>query len=278
MTDENKAVQAPPQERVNALTSRKEMTPAQVKLLRETVCRDATEDEFKIFIAVAGRTGLDPFTRQIHFVKRWDPVLERMAGTFQTGIDGYRLIAQRTGDYDGQDAKEWCGPDGVWAEVWLKEEPPIAARAKVYRRGIARPFVAVARYKSYCQRKKDGSPNSMWVRMDAEQLAKCAEALVLRMAFPNELSDLYTHEEMAQAESFAEVAKDEERPGAGASGVKAALGLAPAGITKEPIEKSLGSVLGPVVAAAEVATRVAEEKPDRAAAVDRALEQLPLKK
>lgn len=174
-------------------------TATQIQLLKDTICRGATDDEMHLFALVCERTGLDPFAGQIHAVKRWDSTLQRNVMAIQAGIDGYRLIAQRSREYEGQTPPAWCDDGGKWVDVWLSPDPPFAARVGVYRAGAREPFIGIARYSAYVQRKKDGDPNSMWDRMDAEQLAKCAEALALRKGFPRELSGIYSDIEMEQA-------------------------------------------------------------------------------
>lgn len=153
--------------------------------------------ELAILLHHCQRTGLDPWARQIHLIARGG------RATVQVSIDGMRLVADRvdrqTGGHHGYEETLWCGADGQWRDVWLAgaDEPPAAAKVTVVRDGHRIPVVAHMR--KYMPRSRDGKPTGLWRSMPALMLAKCAEALALRRAYPQDLSGLYTSDEMAQA-------------------------------------------------------------------------------
>lgn len=171
-----------------------------VQLVKDMICRGATDGELELFVMNCNRTGLDPFQKQCWAIKRWDSSLGRETMTFQTGVDGFRIVANRSSKYSGQLGPFWCGEDGVWVDVWLKDKPPVAAKVGVLKSDFKEPLWAVAKFTSYAAKKKDGSLTPFWLKMPDLMIAKVAECLAIRKAFPQDLSGVYSSEEMEQAE------------------------------------------------------------------------------
>ncbi len=166
-----------------------EFTPEQRKMILFSFLNGATEAEAAVLMELARIRRLNPITRQIHFVKRWDTERNGYVWSSQVGIDGFRAIAERTGLYDGQDEPEF---------TYDKDGKLFSCKVKVYRKDWGRPAVGIAHFSEYAQYKKDKSLTRMWFEKPHVMLAKCAEAGAFRKGFPEDTSGLYTPEEMPE--------------------------------------------------------------------------------
>lgn len=170
----------------------------EIETIKSSIAVGVSKSELDLFLSVCKRTGLDPFSRQI-YCKASGSGSDRKF-SIQATIDGFRVVAERSGKYRGQVGPQWCGDDGVWRDVWLDKKNPTAARVGVLRSDFQEPLFAIAKFDSYAQRNFKGELNFTWAKMPDLMIAKCAEALALRKAFPNDLSGLYEATEMQQAE------------------------------------------------------------------------------
>jgi phage recombination protein Bet len=181
-----------------------QFTDDEVKTIKDAILPTATDAELKLFIAQCKRTGLDPFSRQIYGFKQGKGDFAKLV--IGTSIDGARVIAERSGKYGGQLGPYWCGDDGVWFDIWLKKEPPAAAKVGIIRTDWKEPMWGIAVWDSYKQMYKDQYDGGkwklspQWEKNGPNMLAKCAEFIGHRKAFPNDLSGLYAKEELGYEE------------------------------------------------------------------------------
>ena len=167
-----------------------QFTDEQRRMIRDTYAggtSGASDSEFAVLLEIARARRLNPLLRQIHFVSRWDNEKHRAVWSPQVSIDGLRAIAERTGRYDGQDEPEY---------VYGDNKTLLACRVRVYRKDWRRPVVGLAFWSEFAQFTKDGSLTRFWREKPLLMLAKVAESLALRKAFPEDISGLYTREEM----------------------------------------------------------------------------------
>lgn len=146
------------------------------------------------FIAACNRTGLDPTTKQIYAAQ--------MSGkwTVLVGVDGMRVVAQRSREYAGQTPIQWTADGITWVDAWLPEaqggtkgDKPVAARVGVYRKGFTEPLMQVVTWSEFGMEPRFRGDN--WGTRPAHMLGIRAETHALRRAFPNDLSGLYTAED-----------------------------------------------------------------------------------
>ena len=168
------------------------ITAEQIGLIQRTIAKDATAEELQLFFYDCKRRGVHPLDKLIHFTKRggkYTPI---------TSIDFMRTRAADTGEYAGSDDAEFVWPPNVKAENNNFDTAPLAARVTVWRlvQGTRCAFTATARWSEY----KPDANDFMWRKMPHTMLGKCAEALALRKAFPQQLHGLYAREEMDQAD------------------------------------------------------------------------------
>lgn len=166
-------------------------TNSEMEILRKTICPDLTDQELQLFIYNCTKASLDPFRRQIYAMK----TKGRMV--ILTSIDGFRLIAERTGCYSpGRATSFWYNDDGhlMGATSYIKKmtkdgqwhEIPESAMMNEYDKG-----------------------NFAWKTMPHVMLSKVAESRALRRAFPENLCNLYTADEMGdEKEALQETVPD----------------------------------------------------------------------
>jgi phage recombination protein Bet len=197
----------------------KALTKDQITLLAPAKIKPDYDPAYVVaFLVECAARGLDPFAGEAFLMRyktRTGPEYVR-----HIGINGMLRIAEESGEFEGMDPVEFCGPDGVFMQVWPHtDKPPYAARATAYRRG-RRPSTVVAIFDEYCPLEEDKHrvqtgpdswerrptglgkvPTPMWQTASAGgkatvMISKCARAASLRLLFPRRFTGFYEPAEL----------------------------------------------------------------------------------
>jgi len=168
-----------------------EVVPAlsreQKELVRKVIFAGSTDEEMALYLHECERRGTHPLDRLIIPAKIDGRI------TFITTIDYMRAKGEEDGSFAGIDPPEFGPEDELgrpeWAKVslyrWLPD--PLGGSQKTR-------FVGIARWKEFA------SDKYIWKKMPFHMLAKCAEAIARRLAWPTKLRGLYLSEEMDRME------------------------------------------------------------------------------
>lgn len=175
----------------------------QIELVKRTVAKNSTDDELQMFLYLAQRYGLDPFQKEIWFIKRakkdangqYD--YQNADGIIMTSRDGYLKIAQNDPDYDG--IKSFVVKEGDHFEIdamtdqishkfGMKRGGIIGAWAIAYHKK-RKPVIAFVDFKEY-----NDSRSNIWQKYPSAMIQKVAEVFVLKRQFS--INGLVTQEEI----------------------------------------------------------------------------------
>jgi len=190
--------------------------PAQLALIRRTVAADTTADEFNMFIEIAKRAGLDPFRRQLYCIVYSKDKPDKRKVTFITGIDGFRAVAARNKDYRPDDEEALIVYDDEAKNPETNPLGIVKATVKAHKMapsGEWFPVSGTAYWSEFAPLKDEWAwndekgkrlptgritldPSSNWYKMGRVMICKCAEAQALRKGWPEDLSGIYSPEEM----------------------------------------------------------------------------------
>ena len=199
------------------------------KALVEAIYPNAeTADAIIMALSYCRARNLDPFKRPVHIVPMWSSVAGKVVETVWPGISELRTTAFRTGQYAGMSEPDF-GPTiertfkgragrgkSKGQERNITLQFPEWCRIAITRElnGKERSFVGPKVYwlEAYAKWVDTDVPNEMWANRPVGQLEKCAEAGALRRAFPEEIGNALTAEEMEGQHTLDAAAHLSEKP------------------------------------------------------------------
>ena len=161
-----------------------------IDVLSNSLYPGAAVPSIKLVLGYCKAAGLDPMKKPVHIVPMWDGKLKKMRDVVMPGIGLYRTDADRTGNFAGQTEPEF-GPMVTTKLGGVEITYPEWAKVTVKKRlddGMIAEFTAteywLENYAVKGGQEKSIAPNAMWSKRPRGQLAKCAAAQALRLAFP----------------------------------------------------------------------------------------------
>jgi len=155
-----------------------------IDAVRKSICPpDATKEECEIFFAFIRSTKLNPYKREVWFIKAGGRV------QIMTGINGYLSIANSQASYDGMDEPEF---------YYDNNDRLVSCKVKVWRKDRSRPTVAHVFMREY------SSGNGNWKTKEHVMLSKVAKSVALREAFIQILGGSYIQEELDAVPAFSQ--------------------------------------------------------------------------
>ena len=212
-----------------------QISPAEmevIQVLGNSLYPGAKPESIAMVLAWCRATGRDPMKKPAHivpmYVKDATTGKGEMRDTVMLGIGAYRTDAAATGEYAGKDEPEFGEDVDRDFDEGVRVTYPKWCKVAVQRLvgGQVRRFVAKEFWlENYATAgRATNKPNAMWQRRPYAQLAKCAEAQALRMAFPDQTGSTNTAEEMEGKEFIGMTIDQQSSP----------LSAAPATPTRDP--------------------------------------------
>jgi len=190
-------------------------TSPQLQIIKRSYAKDTNDDEFNLFVEQSRMLGLSPFKGQItaRVYSKNDPKKRNMVVVTQIG--GLRAIAARQNDYLPDDEAPTftsCEKNPATNPLGIE-----SATVRCYRiiNGEKHRIVGTAYWDEFApveqdwvddpetgRRKPSGKEKlaQNWQKMPRLMLAKCAEAQALRKGWPEDLSMVYSEEEMDRSD------------------------------------------------------------------------------
>jgi len=172
-----------------------------IAVLENSLYPGASTTSIALAINYCRASGLDPMQKPVHIVPMWDNKAGRMRDVVMPGVGLYRTQAARSGAYAGvtepefgEDVTEKVGGVEITYPKWCRVTVKRIVAGQVVdftARELWRENYAVKGGKE-----KSIAPNAMWMKRPYAQLAKCAQAQALRMAFPEMVGAQPTADEM----------------------------------------------------------------------------------